>query len=349
MELLLEFEVKTKDTILESDGRLRFDGVAMFENAMSGNGRFYPASFIDESISRTEQWVAAGHKITIHRSHEAWRDGDMPIGKAENLRHENGAMAFKAQLSKTRDGSDMAVLVQDEVIARMSLRSTQFESETVQMESNDGKRPVELMKWAVIEGIDFCEYPGISGAGITQILESAPQWAKENTMEWNEVTLETLRENRPDLLEGYLREALGAFVAERDDLKVKVAEGATTVEALNTQIAELTAKATDTTELDTAKAQVETLVSAAKDLEWMLARFEAAAPRWVAGLVEEVAQCDPAVLAKEVSEKKDAILASFLAEREPKGKGENLDEDREGSMVPDAGNLVSPAVLLNTH
>ena len=344
-EPLLEFEIKPQNITRGEDGRLRFTGIAMFENAISGNGRFYPAEFIDESIARTSKWLEQGHATTMHKSHEAWMRGDLPIGAVFTLKHEGGKMLFDAQISPTKDGSDMMTLIEDKVMSRVSLRSTQYESK---MEKLEGES-LDVMKWAVFEGIDFCERPGIQGAGIIKILEAAPKWAEENNMNWDEITLEALRENRPDLLEGYLRDALGAFVAERDELKTAVTEGAATVETLNAQVAELTAKAGDTAELDATKLRVEELLSVQKELEWKLERFEAAAPKWVAGLVEEVAQCDPTVLAKEVSEKKDAILAAFLAEHEPKGKGRTVTEDDEDSTVPRADNLVSSAVLLNTH
>jgi len=346
-EPLLEFEIKPRNITRGEDGRLRFEGVAMFENAVSGNRRFYPAEFIDESIVRTEQWVSQGHATTMHRSHESWFEGAMPIGKIFALRHEDGKMVFEAQISPTSDGSDMMTLIEDGVMSRVSLRSTQYESKSEKLEGET----FDVMKWAVFEGIDFCERPGIQGAGIIKILEEAPKWAEENNMDWNEVTLEDVRANRSDLLEGYLREALGAFVTERDELKEKIAEGAATIDRMTNEAEELTARleeAKSAAELDAATEQLESLQARFAEAEWKLARYEAAAPKWVSGLVEQVAECDQTELSEKVKELRDEVIASFTTTIEPKGKGEQQDADTEED-VPNGDGLLTPEIVRFTR
>jgi len=66
-------------------------------------------------------------------------------------------------------------------------------------------RVLEVMEWAIIEGIDLTDDPGITGAGIESFLEEASQLvsitAEEvSDMDLDTLTLEELKEHRPDLL-----------------------------------------------------------------------------------------------------------------------------------------------------
>ena len=343
-DVLLEFDMRPRNIVRGEDGRLRFEGVVVFENAMSGNGRFYPSEFIDASIVKTEDWLAQGHITTIHRSHEAWMKGDLPIGKAMNLRHEGNKMVFDAQISATRDGSDMMVLVEDEVMARMSMRSTQSEGEYMPIEG--AERDIIMMEWAVIEGIDFCERPGITGAGITKILESAPI-KKETNMEWNEITLEDVRTERPDLLEGYLAETFGAFLAERDELREQVSTLTTQAEELRAQIVDAEAEEDHSVEVDALTEQRDSLLAEMEQAKWTLTRYEAAAPKWLAGLVEDLAECDPEALLEEVGKRRDSIIASFVSEAQPKGKGEHVESPPTPTL--EENSILNERVLRNSR
>lgn len=170
-------------------------------------------------------------------------------------------------------------------------------------------------------------------------------------MDWNEVTLEDVRANRSDLLEGYLREALGAFVTERDELKEKIAEGAATIDRMTNEAVELTARleeARSTAELDAATEQFESLQARFAEAEWKLARYEAAAPKWVSGLVEQVAECDQTELSEKVKELRDEVIASFTTTIEPKGKGEQQDADTEED-VPNGDGLLTPEIVRFTR
>jgi hypothetical protein len=305
----------------QADGRLRFEGVAIYENAMSANGRYYPAEFIDESIRRTESFWAGGQATTIHRSHAAWWEGQLPVGRVEKFEHRDGAMRFQAVLSATNEGRDVATLIRDGVVARMSIVSTEYASEQRDLDSG----PIDVMQWAVVECVDFCERPGISGAGLTKILESAPTWAKENTMDWKDITLEALRENRTDILNAHVVETIGALMtgSEADKARIVELEAAVAEARAAVETAKAEAAAEDkSAEVTALTEQVTALTTSAKDLEWKVARYEAVAPRWMAALVEELAESDPANLDKEASDKRDAVIAAYRSVPEPEGKGE---------------------------
>jgi len=341
-DLLLEALIGP-DSITEADGAFRFEGAAVFENALSGNGRFYPASFIDESIKRTLDWQSKGHVTTIHSSHASAFEGRLPVGKATVLEHTDGALRFKGQISKTTEGADIVRLVKDNVISLVSIRSSQFDYTTEKMETPEGKEPVDVMHWAVIEGIDFCERPGITGAGITRILESAPTWAqKENDMEWSEITLESLRENRGDLLEGYLTEHLGAFLSERDGLKEALA-------AKDTELAEHAAKIAEmdrTEEINSLNEKISALTAAQEAAEWLVKRFESVAPQWLAEVVEALAECDPTELETRAVELREEAIARYTTSVEPQGKGLVSESDPN---IPIGDGLVSEEVFRNTR
>lgn len=162
-------------------------------------------------------------------------------------------------------------------------------------------------------------------------------------MEWSEVTLETLRENRADLLEGYLRESIGAFLTESGDLKERLTAKEAEVEA---KVAELAA-VDKTEEITSLTEKAAALVEAQSVLDWKVKRFESAAPQWLTALVEELDQCDPNELVAQAKEKRDEIIARFTSP-EPKGKGEQVDEDDEVD-VPSADGLVDESTIRNTR
>lgn len=251
-EIVLEGIFEARESRRSEDGRLRFVGKIVEDNTLSLNRRFYSAEFIDESVRRTMEWMGKGHTVTIYSSHGA-AVGSLigpptgtPIGKAERVYREGREMLFPAVISPTTEGKDIMTLIEDGVMARMSLRSRVYEASPVKMTVDGEEIEVENMQWAVIEGIDFTDHPGVRGAGIVKILESAPAMEPKET-EMAEITLEVLKAEHPELVEAIVSEnaqaqeaAMAALRAEesakRDELIARVealvAESETTKQAL---------------------------------------------------------------------------------------------------------------------
>ena len=130
------------------------------------------------------------------------------------------------------------VLIRDEVLQDTSLRASNYSS---RMRAMEDAGVVEEMVSAVIVGIDLCDQSGIEGAGIRRVLEEEPQWIdteEENTMEFADLTLESLVENRQDLLDAHTKPLLEAQTADMATLADANA-------ALKTQLAAAAAPSPD--------------------------------------------------------------------------------------------------------
>lgn len=237
--LILEGLLEANEIRRSDDGRLRFMGLALRDNTLSANNWFYGESMIDESIRRTQEWQEAGNVTTIYSTHGQALGSFLsmpihsPIGKIPKLYRERGEMRYEAQISPTEEGKDMMTLIEDKVVVHTSIRSSIFEAEPVTMSVDGEEREVMEVKWAIITGIDFCDQPGVAGAGIVKVMESAPTITHvEDTMELKDVTLEMLREERPDLLNSLVVEHLSLLQAQIEQKTGEVASLTAELEAV---------------------------------------------------------------------------------------------------------------------
>ena len=243
-------------TILEetADGGLKIEGVALVDEAISANRRYYSEDFNNAAMIATNLYRKHGGKVTVYSRHgravgeqgNARHPVGLPVGVVtENLFRQDSEVKYRAFIAPTSEGRDVITLVRSKVLEGTSIRSNRFKSRSRRM--TDGT-VVEEMLEAVITGIDLCDAPGIPGAGITAILEEKPTWVAEEDededkkpkteedqehMDWEKVTLAELKEHCAALLEEYaadikqkvtvlegtvasLTEARVALVTERD-------------------------------------------------------------------------------------------------------------------------------------
>lgn len=215
--------------ILESEkgsDNLRFEGCVLVDEVLSqaGKGRYYSTEFNDRCMEATNLYLSAGGIVTIYSRHgraagesgRALYPTGLPVGRVTKPLWRKGAeILYEAMISPTSEGSDVMVLIRDEVLQPTSLRASRYSS---RMRALEDSSIVEEMVSAVIVGIDLCEQSGIEGAGIRRVLEEAPQWKdlteEDGTMTYEELTLELLVENRQDLLDAHATPLLEARVAE---------------------------------------------------------------------------------------------------------------------------------------
>lgn len=245
--LLLEGLLEARE-VQEQDGRLKFKFWCMRDNTMSANKRFYGESFIDESIARTQAWIEAGNVVTVYANHGSALGGmtalptKLPTGMIQNFVRDGHEMVGEASISPTSEGKDIQTLIRDGVMKHMSIRAYEYESEPMKMSLDGDEVQVEHMKWAIIAGVDFCDRPGIAGAGITHIFESAPELEPE---ERAMLTLEMLKEEHPDLVAALIAEQTEALSARVETLEASLSEAEAMLkesEGLPERIAELEAE-----------------------------------------------------------------------------------------------------------
>jgi hypothetical protein len=222
--LLIEAWRPTVEAVTEQDGKLYFEGVALVDNLLSHNGYFYSAEFNDLCMANTNAWMDEGHPVTMYTRHsKATGDflggsEDIPIGRVDGpLWREGDTIRYKGMIAATSTGRDMQTLIREGIVKPTSIRTYTFTAKPATMDGED----VMLLTDGRVEGIDFCERPGIEGAGVKRIYEEAPPYAEpqgeeEPTMEWDALTYEELLEHRPDLLNRYAVERIGPLIQERD-------------------------------------------------------------------------------------------------------------------------------------
>lgn len=254
-QLILEGVLEAQNIKRGDDGRLRFEGVALRFNTLSANSWFYGENMVRESVERTNRWIAEGNICTMYATHGKALGSmfslptESPIGKYTEFFLEDDKMMYRGQISPTEEGKDIMTLIEDGVIIHTSIRSNMFEAEPVTMSINGEDVEVMAVQHAIINGVDFCDQPGVAGAGITKIFESAPTFVthSEDNMDMKELTLEALRQERPDLLNAAVVEHLGLFQGQVQEKEAAIAaltaqlEGAIapeTVTALEAQVQE---------------------------------------------------------------------------------------------------------------
>lgn len=218
-QLILESVLEAKNIKRGEDGRLRFEGVALRFNTLSANHWFYGENMVRDSVERTNRWIAEGNICTMYATHGKALGSmfslptESPIGKYTEFFIEDDKMMYRGQISPTEEGKNIMTLIEDGVIIHTSIRSNMFEAEPVTMSINGEEIEVLEVKQAIINGVDFCDQPGVAGAGITKIFESAPTFVthSEDNMELKDLTLEALRAERPDLLNAAVVEHLALF------------------------------------------------------------------------------------------------------------------------------------------
>jgi len=216
--------------ILESDDdskkSLHFEGCVLIDEVLSqgGKGRYYSKEFNTRCMEATNLYLAAGGVVTVYSRHAkaAGESGTaayaigLPVGRiTKPLWRKGEEILYEAMISSTAEGTDVMTLIRDKVLLGTSLRASRYSS---RMRALEDSTVVEEMVSAVIVGIDLCDRAGIEGAGIRRVLEEAPQWMnadeEDDTMEFKDLTLESLVENRQDLLDAHTTPLLEAKSAE---------------------------------------------------------------------------------------------------------------------------------------
>ena len=344
-------------TVLEElgDGTLTFEGVALVDNILSENKRFYSAAFNDRCMEATNRVIESrGLKVvTMFSRHGKALGGfgtlptGLPVGKVLMLFREANEIKYKGMLVPTTEGKDMMTLIKNDVMLGTSIRSNEYESRPREFEG----ATVQDMVSATLAGIDFTDNPGIEGAGVRRIFEEAPQWEEEN-MDWEKVTLEELLENAKPLMDEYA----ATMVEATQEQVASVAEASLEQAAtLQEQVDALGQKVTLLVEEKEALVEGQSVVAAkAAGLELKLALAEAAhigkmAKMVYAELSEGVTSVDqlPEKLAG-ARDKAMMLVLSSIGEGEAKGQASFEDaegdgEDEEPQMTEEAKKILDLA------
>jgi len=225
---------------------------------LGASERYYSPEFNDFCMMRSIERIEQGYPCTTYITHGAAL-GDLfsgpeklPVGKVELFERVEDRIEYEMTIAPTAEGRDVMTLFFNEVLGPTSVRIYDVSSATRELaiDEDDPEEPIEELLGGFIGGIDFCDAPGIPGAGVLNVLESAPKWQEADEMVIEELTLEMLREQRPDLLEEHaasVAEALastdnppGASTENEPDASVELAAALQQkLEALEARVADL--------------------------------------------------------------------------------------------------------------
>ncbi len=330
-QLILEGVLEAKNIKRGDDGRLRFEGVALRFNTLSANSWFYGENMVRESVERTNRWIAEGNICTMYATHGKALGSmfslptESPIGKYTEFFLEDDKMMYRGQISPTEEGKDIMTLIEDGVIIHTSIRSNMFEAEPVTMSINGEDVEVMAVQHAIINGVDFCDQPGVAGAGITKIFESAPTFVthSEDNMDMKELTLEALRAERPDLLNAAVVEHLALFQGQIQEKDAEIAR-------LTEELAAVKEGQIDPETVTALETQLQESGSLLAETQAELALWEEVAVPLVKKMVE-LRKEDPS---KDMNTVRVEALASLHAESGigDQGSGAQTDEPENDSL-----------------
>lgn len=201
----------------------RFRGTALVQGAVSRNGRYYPPEVVAETARQAE-----GVTLTVYPRHrEAVEGSGLPVGRVERLYLEGPELKYEAVLAETRLGRDLQALIEGGFLVGASIRACPYASHRARVAGRD----VECVDALTLRGIDFTDDPGIPQAAGFEILEDAPAGSaleppktdetKEESMNLESLSLEALKEQRPDLAEALRREGAPLLEEIRQALGVE--------------------------------------------------------------------------------------------------------------------------------
>jgi hypothetical protein len=150
---------------------LIFDGVVLVDEAVHAGGYieppvYFPHDSNDTVMMATNMAMADGDPVTTYQSHAAVYSGGLPFGRlGADLWRDASEIKFRAEVYGTTLGKDIAVLIRNRVMTKVSFRMSRYALEEVAV----GGRQLSKLVWGVFDGIDMAQIPAIMGARVTEI------------------------------------------------------------------------------------------------------------------------------------------------------------------------------------
>lgn len=290
-----------------SDGAMFVEGIALVDEAISSNGRYYSREFNDKAMEATLNYMKAGHTVTMYGSHgravpnagSRWASG-YPVGRIFTLERRGDNIWYQAFIVPTTEGRDMQTLIKTGCMYASSIRTGIWTSESAVING----QAVDKMLSAVIQGIDLADEPGIEDAGIYRILEdngttevqseSTENSTEEIEMDLSKLTLEEFLAARKDLADTITASAVEAYKvanpvveAKNPDLEKKLADATAAVDALNAKLesAELKVAAYEQSTFGVSKTLAEAVIAKVTKVEDIAAFIAEEKPKAIDALL----------------------------------------------------------------
>lgn len=231
----IDAQLEVLEEAAGADRPFRIRGTALVGGGLSRNGRYYPPQVVAAAA------CGAVLPLTLYARHRDAVEGTgLPVGRVDRLYLEGAALKYEATLAPTRLGRDLRALIEGGFVVGASIRASPYSSRRVRL----ADREIEWVDSLTLRGIDFTDDPGVPEAAGFEILEEAaiaaslpvdeaarvPQ-EEEESMNLESLDVQTLRAQRPDLVEALCAE--GRAILEETCRTLGVAEPARLPEAVS--------------------------------------------------------------------------------------------------------------------
>jgi hypothetical protein len=229
----------------------KFKGIAMIKDSISGNGRRYSGALVESTVNNVKSIIEANgaYPLTVMADHPNGFTSNKTlttVGKITDMYMEGNNAIIEAEIANTSVGKDVQELIRGKFVEGLSIRASKAKMKKMNI---DGRSVNDVLEME-LNGVDLVTNPGVKGARVLDILESAENSGvfisiaeeeivdiEEDKMDYSKITLEELKANRKDLVESLKVEFKPVFESE-----LKVNELQESVDNLTSDKTELQGK-----------------------------------------------------------------------------------------------------------
>lgn len=241
----------------ESENKsFKFKGIAMIKNSISGNGRRYGGELVENTVKAIKAILEnqGSYPLSVMADHPGAVSNKTltTVGKITDIYMDGDNAIIEAEIANTSVGKDVQELIRGKFVEGLSIRASKAKMRTVNIDGQIVKDVLEME----LNGVDLVTNPGVKGARVLDILESAEHSGvfisieeeeiivdkthEEDIMDYSKITLEELKKNRADLIESIqdefkpileselkvneLQESVDNLKVEKDGLEKKIEE-----------------------------------------------------------------------------------------------------------------------------
>lgn len=243
------------DIIQESidNKTFKFKGIAMIKDSISGNGRRYSGQLVENTVNTIKGILesSGSYPLSVMADHPGLVSNKTltTVGKITDIYLEGNNAVIEAEIANTSVGKDVQELIRGKFVEGLSIRASKAKMKKMNI---DGRSVNDVLEME-LNGVDLVTNPGVKGAKVLDILESAENSSvfisiaeeeivdiEEEKMDYSKITLEELKLNRKDLVESLkdefkpvleselkvneLQESVNNLTTEKTDLENKVQE-----------------------------------------------------------------------------------------------------------------------------
>jgi DNA repair exonuclease SbcCD ATPase subunit len=198
----------------------------MIKDSISGNGRRYGGQLVENTVKSIKSILesAGSYPLSVMADHPGMVSNKTltTVGKITDIYMDGNNAIIEAEIANTSIGKDVQELIRGKFVEGLSIRASKAKMKKVNI---DGQIVNDVLEMELM-GVDLVTNPGVKGARVLDILESAEHSgvyvsideeeivSEEDKMDYSKITLEELKKHRNDLIESLKEEVKPVFESE---------------------------------------------------------------------------------------------------------------------------------------